>query len=400
MIPNSADIVSGITVGVLAIPQSISYASIAGIPINYGLYSDLQFLYPVFGKSRYLIVGPVAVMSILSKKTVDGFSNELTPEQVTELTCFLCLAVGFCQIGLSYAGVAKKIGSVLEEIVVFSFSSCAAVLIASTQSKNVIPEGKFTEFTIMDVYFVCFVLFNFLILFLASKKKSNFGPFIVLVFGIATNYQFKFLKTIEDVPSGLPSIRWTLDVALYKHIFSSVWKILKLCYSVLLIAFLGFSEAWTIAKTVEDENEILVLEEEIEMFALGCCNIMTFFFGGYCVTGSFSRTAVNKSAGAKSSFSAIMCCVIVILCLLVLAPVLAYLPKATVSSIVIFAVSKIINIIKICDVILRLDRDTIVFFSVAVVSIISGIEFGLVVGVLTDFLLKNRINRVTVLELG
>jgi len=104
------DCISGVTVGMMAIPQSISYASIAGLPAQYGLYSDLQIMYPIFGTSKYLVVGPVAVMSLMARvalERIDGL-QEFSPEWI-KLACFLSLLVSLLQLGLATLGLGTTI---------------------------------------------------------------------------------------------------------------------------------------------------------------------------------------------------------------------------------------------------------------------------------------------------
>lgn len=415
---------SGVSVGLLAVPQSLSYASIAGIPLQYGLFSDLQFLYPLLGTSDYLIVGPVAVMSILSKKTVDTLAPDAEYDTKVELTCALCLLVGLMQILMGLCGVGKYVGRLLPEIVVFSFTFSAAFIIASTQLQSILLPFESRKLSMVELFRTSMELFssgkadvltlllsfsNFLILHFVRQSDlslfgrrfgsalRNSGPLVVLLLGLVVNLSFERFEKVGKIPNGLPTVPRENSFRVFTLLSQNLQSLSQLFYlffSVLVVSLLGFSEAWTIAKTCKTEDSLSqkqllkdsrVLEERRELIALGSCNLMTFFVGGYCVTGSFSRSAVNKSAGATCSLSSLFCCVFVLFVLSFCAQLLSNLPKASISCIVIYAVSKLINFNKAFALLNSRNKDTFVFLSAAVCSFVFGIEVSLLVAILVNF---------------
>eukprot|EP00924_Labyrinthula_sp_SR-Ha-C_P000458 snap_masked-scaffold_103-processed-gene-0.6-mRNA-1 protein AED:1.00 eAED:1.00 QI:0/0/0/0/1/1/3/0/390 len=363
---NINNIISGITVGLLAIPQSVSYATIAGIPPIYGLYSDIQLLYPLFGSSSLIIVGPVAVMSLLTQQTLDLSSSELSADEKAEVARFFCLLVCFLHIIFLKTYVYSKLDKLLSKTVIKGFVFSAGVTIASTQLSNLfglrmrktsnlfeqiiqilseLMKGKFSK-----IITVTSILALFLLFFIKSEKtpKSvrNLGPLILLSINFffdfifyLTNINEKYLPRIGNIPAGLPSLHFIPNLDILQNFnFIDLFHIL---INLSIMTLLGFAEGITIAKSV-DKN----VDQGSEAKALAACNFQTYIFGGYPITGSFSRTAVNKDSGANSQLSSIISSILVCFVLLFGSTFVSLMSKNFVSAIVFTAILKVIKLDK------------------------------------------------------
>eukprot|EP00924_Labyrinthula_sp_SR-Ha-C_P012122 snap_masked-scaffold_26-processed-gene-4.43-mRNA-1 protein AED:1.00 eAED:1.00 QI:0/0/0/0/1/1/3/0/379 len=316
---NINNIISGITVGLLAIPQSVSYATIAGIPPIYGLYSDIQLLYPLFGSSSLIIVGPVAVMSLLTQQTLDLSSSELSADEKAEVARFFCLLVCFLHMIFLKTYVYSKLDKLLSKTVIKGFVFSAGVTIASTQLSNlfglrirktsnlfeqiiqILSELMRENFS--KIITITSILALFLLFFIKSAKtpKSvrNLGPLILLSINFfldfifyLTNINEKYLPRIGNIPAGLPSLHFIPNLDILQKFFSfNFIDLFHILINLSIMTLLGFAEGITIAKSV-DKN----VDQGSEAKALAACNFQTYIFGGYPITGSFSRTAVNKDS--------------------------------------------------------------------------------------------------------
>jgi len=456
------DVLAGCTVGVMAIPQSLVYALIAGLPPQFGLYSDLQIMYPLMGTTKYLVVGPVAVMSLMSRLALEKL--KLLEEGSTEwidMVCLLSVLVSLVQLVIWATGLGQRLSDFLPESAVAGFSSAAALIIGSTQLSSMfgLPKcragSRSCDFfqtvwhtgahlhesnpasVLCGLVSVC-VLLGFRRLHSpgnpskhvaspaatipchganvgARKQQSasvrgvlpRLGALVVVFLGIAfaswlhSSSSKWTLSVVGEIPSGLPSPRWAPRAP------RSLAVGLSLLWSAVPIALVGFAEAMAIAKTSTkmsggDPRSICANEEAL---ALACCNAFTAWVGGYPVTGSFSRTAINVESGARSALSTAIAAIAVVFVLLFFTPYLALLPKAAVSAIVLTAVSRLVDVQEFLRLLRCYQSDprdarVFVFAAVFVTSLLFGVETGLIVGVVsfrlatTRFVLRQDIGSV------
>ena len=133
------DAIAGCTIGAMVVPQSLSYAAVAGVPAAHGLYADLQTLYPVLGTSPYLVIGPVAVMSLMVRSTAEnqGGMEENTAEWA-QYAAFLALLVGCLQIVMGVTGIGTRVAKHVSHVVIAAFTASAGILICSTQLTGIL----------------------------------------------------------------------------------------------------------------------------------------------------------------------------------------------------------------------------------------------------------------------
>ncbi|MGY6648555.1 SulP family inorganic anion transporter [Wenyingzhuangia sp. IMCC45574] len=405
-----ADIVGGITVGVVLIPQGIAYALIAGLPPIYGLYSALlpQFMYLLFGTSQRVAVGPVAMDSLIVAAGVSTLALGGTDAYVT-LAILLAFCVGIIQFLL---GVGKLgfIVNFLSKPVISGFSSAAAIVIGINQFKNLsgipIPRSNRLQeilFSLVqqidkvEFQTLCIGLVTVAILFAIKLTKSKLpGPLFVVVVGILGLHFFHaFLPNVEvlqDIPSGLPSFQF--PVITLKTI-SDLFPI------ALTLAIIGFLETISIGKALEKNTDDVLISPNKELIALGMMNMFGALFKSYPTTASFSRSAVNDDAGSRTGLAALFSMLVLVLVLLFLTPYFYYLPKAVLAGIIIVSVIKLVNY-KEAIRLWKLNKSDF-WMLVATFSgtLFLGIKEGIVIGVVLSLvMLIARTSRPHVAVLG
>ncbi len=354
------DIIAGLTVGFMIVPQSMSYAKLAGLPVEFGLYSSLGplYAYAIFGSSRQLAVGPVALVSLLLNTgltlvldtagiTVDNTENydqiyATMAIQTTFLVGIVYILMGVFQLGF--------ITIFLSHAVVSGFTSAAAIIIGLSQIKYVfgysIPSDKALHKMIGNIFadiekfnWKTFLLGTLSVFFLIGLKKlaqrypSKFkwaraaGPLMITIITIALqatiDLESKGIPIVGYIPKGLPSFTGGTAVA--------IDNFGQLAVLVLSIVIVGFMESIAIAKQLATKNNYEI-DASKELVGLGMANLTAGLFSGYPLTGSFSRSAVNNDAGAKSGISAIVTATLVGLTLLFLTPVFELLVSNTMKN--------------------------------------------------------------------
>ncbi|MGY5351540.1 SulP family inorganic anion transporter [Wenyingzhuangia sp. IMCC45533] len=347
-----ADVVGGLTVGIVLIPQGIAYALIAGLPPIYGLYSALlpQLMYLLFGTSQRVAVGPVAMDSLIVAAGISTLAIAGTEAYIT-LALLLAFSVGVIQLLL---GIGKLgfIVNFLSQPVISGFSSAAAIVIGINQFKNLsgipIPRSNrlqeivysmVSEADKVEIQTLFVGLITVVILLVIKLTKSKIpGPLLVVVLGIVglyfLNKELPNVAVLKEIPSGLPSFE--PPVITFKMI-SDLFPI------AMTLAIIGFLETISIGKAIEKSTDEVMISPNKELIALGMMNIVGSMFKSYPSTASFSRSAVNEDAGSKTGLAALFSMLVLVLVLLFLTPCFYYLPKAVLAGIIIVSVIKLIN---------------------------------------------------------
>ena len=346
------DLIAGITVAIMLIPQGMAYALIAGLPPIYGLYAALtpQIVYAFLGTSKQLAVGPVAMDSLLVAAGLGAISI-VGPSQYIQMALLLALLMGVIQfvLGLLRMGF---IVAFLSKPVISGFTSAAAIIIGLNQIKHIlgisIPQSNkihvfisliMNSQTQINFYTLAIGLISILLLIGIKKWNTKIPSALVVVimsiFYVSfTNYDQMGLAIVGNIPDGLPNF-----------IFPVLeWDIIKSLLPIsLTIALVGFMEAISIAKSIEEKNKTDEINPNQELIALGASNIIGSFFQSYPTSGGFSRTAVNNQSGAKTGVSALISAIIVGVILSFFTDWFYYLPKAALGAIIIVAVTNLID---------------------------------------------------------
>lgn len=359
-----ADMIAGLTVALVLIPQSMAYATLAGLPEVYGLYIAFVpvFIAALWGSSRQLGTGPVAVVStmtatMLTPVVIPMLGTDYTQEEFLALyiptAMFLTLLVGLFQFALGLFRLGAIV-NFLSHPVIVGFTNAAALFIGLTQVSKIfgveMPGGASDHFLTVRILGVIENIgdthIETLMMGVASFAimigLKRFAPKIpaVLVAVVVTttvSYSIGFEqmggKVVGTIPEGLPGFAMpAFNLEAFSHLF----------IGAIIIAMVGFMEAISIAKAMAAKSKDRI-DPNQELIGQGLANICGSFFQSYPASGSFSRSAVNFNAGAKTGFSSVVTAIIVVVTLLFLTPLLYHLPKATLAAVVIMAVFGLIN---------------------------------------------------------
>ncbi len=401
-----ADAIAGLTVALVLVPQSMAYAQLAGLAPQYGLYASFLpvMIAALMGSSRQLGTGPVAVVSLLTAAAIPTVIPEgadmVTYAAYASLLAFL---VGVFQFALG----ALKLGLVINFLshpVVVGFTNAAAIIIGTSQLNKVFGVDKglgehtyeqvwgtlvnATQHTNSWTLFAAIVAFAIMI---GVKKYAPKLPGVLIAVAVTTiiSYMMNFGVSVEEgglggaivgaIPEGLPSLVVpTFDFSVIN----------QMIVTAITIGLIGFMEAISIAKAMAAQTKQR-LNADQELMGQGLSNIVSSFFQGYAVSGSFSRSAVNISAGAITGFSSVVTAVIVGITLLFLTPLLYHLPQATLAAVIIMAVINLIKFAPIMHAWKVEKHDAIVAVTSFVLTLLFAphLENGIVIGVILSLAL-------------
>ncbi len=388
-----ADIVAGVTVALVLVPQSMAYASLAGLPVQYGLYASFLpgMVAAIFGSSRQLATGPVAVVSLMTASALEPLAGA-NPEGYIAYAILLAALVGIFQLALGLLRLGVLV-DFLSHPVVIGFTNAAAIIIATSQLGKLfgvsVEKAEHQYETVWNTIVAAtqethlltlgMALIAFAVMMLIKKLWPK-APAVLIAVVVTTflswwrGFEVAGGKVVGVVPEGLPPVSlptFDLDV------------IGELTAVAIAISLIGFMEAISIAKAMAAQTRQR-LDANQELVGQGLSNITSGLFQGYAVSGSFSRSAVNITAGAITGFSSIVTAIVVGLTLLFLTPLLYHLPQATLAAVIIMAV---INLVKVQPVIQAWKaepHDGLVSVVTFVLTLILAphLETGIIVGVL------------------
>ena len=404
------DFIAGITVSIILIPQGIAYALIAGIPPIYGLYCALvpQLVYAIFGSSRQVAIGPVAMDSLIVATGVSTLALAGSDSYIA-IAILLAFMVGSIQFLL---GVFRLgfIVNFLSKPVISGFTSAVALTIGINQFRNLFGvdfvQSDQIQYVLEDVWFniidfnvhttVIGLISVGVIILLRKINKKIPNALLVVVVGILTirylGDEFSDVAIVKDIPSGLPSFSFPeMDI-------SQIKELLPIALTLVMV---GYLETISIGKSLEAKQDEYKLRPNQELIALGLSNIIGSWFKAYPSTSSFSRSAINQESGATTGMASLVSVVMVLLTLLFLTPLFYHLPKTVLAAIIIVAVFGLVNIKEAIFLWKANNLDfwllVVTFFS----TLLFGIEYGIMIGVgLSLIILIFRTSRPYVAELG
>lgn len=391
------DISAGLTVGIMLVPQGMAYAMIAGLPPVYGLYAAIfpQVIYAIFGTSRQLAVGPVAMDSLLVVAGVSTIASVGSDEYIA-IALMLALLMGAIQLLFGVLRLGFLV-DFLSKPVITGFTSAAAIIIGFNQFKHIFGVDIERSSSVIDLLQGVFASISQIntmtliigvlgIIVMKSVKKIHPaipGALVVVILGILVVqllglHESFDVKVIGNVPSGLPEFK------VPEINFELASKLLPMAMTLGLIAFM---EAVSVAKSLEAKHKgEYELDNNQEMIGLGLANIVGSMFGSYPTTGGFGRSAVNDQSGANTNVAAIISALLMVLILLFLTPLFYYLPKAILGSIIIVAVFGLIDF-KFPKYIWKVNRqDFLIYLGTFLVTLFVGIKEGVFAGVIISLL--------------
>lgn len=403
------DLVAGITLFVMLVPQGMAYAMLAGLPPVMGLYASTLplVIYAFFASSRHLSVGPTAITSLLVLSGISVVGQPGTPEYVT-LVILLALMVGVFQFlfGVLRLGFIVRF---ISPSVLSGYTSAAAIIIALSQLKHLlgINLGNYFQVHLLlrdvgsgieHLHWTTFLIGMCSILFLAIVRKiSPRTPAallliiisIIVVYFLGLNKQG--VKIVGVIPSGFPSlVRPTITLQAVQQII----------LASLTIALLGFMESIAIGKSIADKEKYKINPNR-ELKALGLANMIGSFFQILPINGSFSRSAVNHQNGGATQMVSIITGILILITLLFFTSFFYYLPNAVLAAIIIVAVYKLIDIKQFKKLIKIKSDDGWSWLVTFFVTLFIGIQWGILIGAIFSFyLLLSRMFKPNIIEVG
>ncbi|WP_427450550.1 SulP family inorganic anion transporter [Litorimonas sp. WD9-15] len=398
------DGIAAVIVTIMLIPQSLAYALLAGLPPQVGLYASILPLvaYAIFGTSKALAVGPVAVISLMTAAAAGKIAAQGSPEYLA-VAILLALISGamLLVMGLFKLGF---IANFLSHPVISGFITASGILIAVSQLKHIlgvkvtghnlleigqtliskIPETNMPTLIIgiISTVFLFWVRGNLKPLLRnmgLSEKLAGIGARVGPVIAVAVSIlavlfldlEDKGVKIVGDIPKGLPPIAAPeFDMTLW----------ISLLGSSLIIAIIGFVESVSVAQTLAAKKRQRI-EPDQELIALGASNIASAFSGGYSVTGGFARSAVNFDAGAETPAAGGFTAIGIALATLFLTPLLYNLPIATLAATIIVAVLSLVNFPDIKQAWNYSKSDFAAMMATILLTLTIGVEAGVMAGV-------------------
>ncbi|WP_419910404.1 SulP family inorganic anion transporter [Hoeflea sp.] len=394
------DLVAAIVVTIMLIPQSLAYALLAGLPPQMGIYASIVpiILYAVFGTSRVLAVGPVAVVSLLTAAAIGKIAEPGSDQFITAALTLAFLSGGFLLLlGLFRLGF---LANFLSHPVIAGFISASGILIAASQLKhilgieatghNLLETGASIVAHIGETNAVTLVIgvtataflfwvrkgLKFLLVRIGLAPRiadfaAKAGPvaavgtstLVVWMFGLAD----RGVATVGPVPQSLPPL--TLP-----SFSPALWA--ELAAAAFLISVVGFVESVSVAQTLAAKRRQRI-DPDQELIGLGAANIGAAFTGGYPVTGGFARSVVNFDAGARTPAAGAYTAVGLAIAALFLTPLIHFLPKAVLGATIIVAVLSLVDF----SILAKAWRYSKADFAAVATTIVTTLGFGVELGV-------------------
>ncbi len=390
-----ADMIAGLTGAVIVLPQGVAFAIIAGLPPQYGLYTAMitPIIAALFGSSRHLISGPTTAISIVVFSAISHHAAPGSPEFIS-LALTLTFLAGVYQFAFGVARMGLLVNFVSHTVVI-GFTAGAAILIATSQMKNVldIPLEKGSSFlhswTMIgerigetNLYALIVALVTLATAFAIKRfapKIPNLlvalvmGAVAAAVLGAAAHD----IKLIGEIPSQLPPLSLP-DF--------SMASIRMLAPEAFAVALLGLIEAVSISRSIASKSHQRI-DGNQEFIGQGLSNIFGSFFSSYAGSGSFTRSGINYASGAQTPLSAIFAAIFLMLIVLLIAPLTAYLPVAAMGGVILIVAYNLIDFKQIRHIIWSSTTESSILLTTFFATLFLELEFAIYMGVLLSLIL-------------
>ena len=390
-----ADFLAGLTGAVIVLPQGVAFATIAGLPPEYGLYTAMvtPIIAALFGSSFHLVSGPTTAISIVVFSAISHHATPGTPEFLS-LALTLTFLAGIYQLAFGLARLGTLVNFVSHTVVI-GFTAGAAILIATSQLKHItgifVPKGESFLHTWADLYLGIDAL-NYYLLIIAlvtlatailSKKIMPKAPNLLLgmVVGSLTALYFNNftneIKLVGEIPAHLPPLSLP-DF--------SISTIKMLAPEAFAIALLGLIEAVSISRAVATKSNQRINSNQ-EFIGQGMSNVVGSFMSSYAGSGSFTRSGINYEAGAKTPLSAIFAACALMIIVLLIAPLTAYLPIAAMGGVILLVAYSLIDFKHIFQIIKFSKSESAILITTFFATLFLELEFAIYLGVLLSLIL-------------
>lgn len=386
------DALAGMTGALVVLPQAVAFATIAGLPPEYGLYAAMMpaIVAALFGSSWHLVSGPTTAISIAVFASVSPYAQPGSPEFIG-LVLTLTFLTGLFQLALGLARMGVLV-NFISHTVVIGFTAGAALLIAGSQIKNFfgidIPRGT-PFFNSLELFvqqigsinpYVLSVSLATLIVGILIKRYIPKLPYMIValvagsMFAAVINAEYGIdtthVRTVGTLPSGLPPL---------SRPDFSFHGLSQMLFPALIITMLALTEAVSISRAIASRSGQHI-DGNQEFIGQGLSNIVGSFFSGYPASGSFNRSGVNYAAGAKTPLAAVYASLFLVVILLLVAPLAAYLPTAAMAGILFLVAWGLIDVHHI-RLLPKVSRQETVVLWVTLVGTLIDLEKGIFFGI-------------------
>jgi SulP family sulfate permease len=390
-----ADFFAGLTGAIIVLPQGVALATIAGLPPEYGLYTAMvvPIIAALFGSSFHLVSGPTTAISIVVFATVSKHAVVGSDEFVA-MALTLTFLAGVYQLAFGLAKFGMLVNFVSHNVVI-GFTTGAALLIATTQIPYMLGIEIFRGFGFTNTWFTLYENFTELNIFvlivglstlssailvkLFKPKYPNLliGMFVGGLVAALLSGLTDAIKTVGEIPALLPPLSMPNF---------SLNTLKSLAPGAFAIALLGLIEAVSISRSVATKSYQRIKPSQ-EFVGQGLSNIIGSFFSSYASSGSFTRTGINYEAGARTPLSAIFSALILVLIVLLVAPLMKYLPLAAMAGVILLVAYNLIDFQHIKKTFKFSKSEASIFLVTFLSTLLLELEFAIYLGVLLSLML-------------
>ncbi|MEJ2591541.1 MAG: sulfate permease [Candidatus Thiodiazotropha sp.] len=407
-----ADFTAALTGAIVVLPQGVAFATIAGMPPQYGLYAGMvpAIVAALLGSSRHLVSGPTTAASVVLFSALSAYAVPATPDYVA-LALTLTFMVGVFELALGLARMGALVNFISHSVVV-GFTAGAAVLIAAKQLKYFfgVEIGRGGHLHDILIQFggqvaeidpwVTVVSFATLFSGLAFKRwipripymigAMAIGSVVAYVINVVMGDSIRQIETVGALPSSLPPLSSpSLTLA----------NIKDLAPTALAVTLFALTEAVSIGRSLAAKGGYRI-DGNQEFIGQGLSNLAGAFFSGYVATGSFNRSGLNYQAGARTPLAAVFSGFLLMLIVLLVAPLASYLPKAAMAGILFLVAWGLIDFKEIKHILLSSKRETAVLLVTLLSALFLELEFSIFAGVLLSLILYlERVSKPNVVSL-
>jgi SulP family sulfate permease len=395
---NKSDLIAAVTGAMIVLPQGVAFATIAGMPPQYGLYAAMvpAIIAALFGSSWHLVSGPTTAISIAVFAAMSPLTDPGSPQYIS-MVLTLTFLTGLFQLilGLARMGVLVNF---ISHTVVIGFTAGAALLIAASQVKNffgldivrgahfhVVIEQFFLQFNHINPYVTAVALITLAAGILSKMFLPRLpymivamivGSIVAFVLNLELGFDVTHIKTVGALPVGLPPL------SLPDFSYGTIHKVI---FPSLIVTMLALTEAVSISRAIAVKSEQRI-EGNQEFIGQGLSNLIGSFFSSYASCGSFNRSGVNYAAGARTPLATVYASIFLVLILLLVGPLASYLPNAAMAGILFLVAWSLIDFHHIAQISKTNLSETVILW-VTLLGTLVDLEEGIFFGILLSLVI-------------
>ena len=393
-----ADLMAGLSGTVILLPQAVAYATIAGLPPEFGLYTAIVpvIISALFGSSWHLVSGPTAAISLVVFATISPLAEPGSASYIN-LVMTLTFLVGVFKLAMGIARMGVLVNFISHSVII-GFTAGAGILIAVSQLKNFFGVNIPASGSFYDTLFLFFQQFHLINPFVVSvgvvtllsgilaRRYVPKIPYMITamltgsLYALSLNWLFGAsigVSTVAAIPRSLPPL---------SRPEISVEAVHKLAAIALAVTMLSLTEALSIARAVALKSGQRI-DGNQEFIGQGLANILGSFFSGYVSSGSFTRSGINYTAGAQTPLASVFSAALLVLTLLLFAPLAGYLPIASMAAILFMVAYSLIDLHHIKTITRTSRSESAVLFTTLLSTLFLELEFAIYVGVILSLIL-------------